>query len=79
MKSYDIVAVDSFRRMADNHNGRGGGGTLQSFWLGLWSEPRNPTSAQNLQCALIKYPFSDLSGKLKTHFRPQKIVHSCNI
>lgn len=36
MISYDTVGVDSFRRMADYYNSWRGGGTPQSFWLGLY-------------------------------------------
>ena len=49
VKSYNAVAVDRFRRIAEDfRNGRRGGpGHSPKFLVGL-SEPRNPISDQNL-------------------------------
>ena len=60
MKSYDTVAVDSFRRMADYHNGGRGGGQFLVGVGAVWSEHRNPVSDQNLW---FNYPFSDFRAE----------------
>ena len=54
----------------------GVGALPKVFGGAVWSKPQNPISDQNLW---FPYPFSDLSEKLKTHFRPLQLVHDSNI